>query len=243
MMIWILTTLAFNAFSSVAPHPQALKNEIKKDILTIRKNDRVDFAQSIKQWQKRYGQQSIPLLFEISQEKPLSDQERAIALLAASKIAKQNPKNSEFKKLIKSKPLNYNEKSWLLRDTFLKVDSDWNPEIAYKKSLELMQTDPALVLRIKSAKNIGKYAAHQIITPLSDETVKKLIKVVKDPKNYRPYGLTKGRSDGVAEAALLSVRDLGNPIALKDLDYISKNARDPRVRAHALFAIKKIKSK
>lgn len=204
-----------------------------KEIQTWEKQKKTDFSSLISQWEKKYSHQATLPLFELGLSKKNSEHERALALLSSLKLS-----NAHQKPLLKTKVDSlYKEKSWILRSTALKIDTQINPDRALKNAEQLVIDDPALVIRIQAAELLGTLSRTK-----TDTRSVVLLKAIRDSKNYRPEGYRNGRSDGVSEAAFASLRKLKDKKVIADLREISKDARDPRIRAHALYTIKKLKN-
>ncbi|RYZ66340.1 MAG: hypothetical protein EOP09_12830 [Proteobacteria bacterium] len=224
-LTWCLLS-AGTTHSAFAAVPHSPMKAIESDLAQFSAKKEIRFDQLAHQWESKYGTDAVPSLVAIAKDPKKKDSERFVALLS---IARLNPKNASAI----TRPF-FKDSSWMLRSaaiqsTVLRKDRTAAPDI-----ISLLK-DPALVIRAEAATAIGDLKLETGEKPLLD--------ALYEAKNYRPAGYQKGQADWVTGRALESLRKLGNKESAQQLLTLMNGAKDPKVRAQALYTIERLEGK
>lgn len=226
----------FEASAKPAPAPKTpvkiLKPKLsvaflERDLKAFALQKDENFEPLIEAWSKQFGAALLPTLKELAEKEKAEDRSRYIALMGMVRLDGKSS-GPTAKKLLKAK-------NWMTRSAALKAI-----EILKDKSLEadvakILKEDPALVIR--------NQAVDTLLALNTESTPQHLLDAVFDSKNYRKGGYRTGVADWVPQHALSALRTLkARNISIKLLPLIN-DAKDAKLRAHALHTIETLEGK
>lgn len=227
--------LILSTFETAVAAKQTVDNYLQSDLASFRREKRTDFSGLIEKWERVYGDAALPTLGRIAKDPKAKDSDRYVVILAATKM--QGPKSAAETTLL------LDDKNWMVRSAALKSIEILGHSPAGPKVLELLEKDPALVIRLQSIETLLRIRPEGIEKALLAATI--------SGKNYRPADYKKGRADWVPQRALEALRALATDLKLAQknrtvatqLLMLLNEAKDGRIRAHALHTIETLEGK
>ncbi len=205
----------------------SIETYVRDDLAAFRKSKRTDFRELVKKWERVYGDASAGGLMKIARDKKANDSDRYVAIMAHTRIG--GPKKSDDVVAL------LDDKNWMVRSAALKSIEVLGLTVASSRVLEKLEKDPALVIRAQAIETLVRLKP----AGLADA----LVKAAMDGKNYRPGDYRKGRADWVPQKALEALRELRPANYAGKLLPLLNQAKDGRVRAHALHTIEILESR
>lgn len=181
----------------------------------------------IEKWDRVYGKTSTPALLKISQDPKTSNSDRYVAILAHTKFSGPH----DAKELVAL----LQDRDWMVRSAALKSIEILGYTPASSHVLKILAHDPALVIRLQAIETLLKLRPPKLPAAL--------LAAASDGKNYRPADFRRGRADWVPERALAALRELKPNRFAAHLVPLMNEAKDGRIRAHALHTIEILESK
>jgi HEAT repeat protein len=212
-----------------------MESVLRQDLRALRDEKRTDFRALVDRWDSVYGRASAPALRKIALDAKAPDTDRYVAILAHTRIQGSADLKSASKDSENLIERSLGEKSWMLRSAGLKSAEILGARTMAPKVLSLLEKDPALVIRTQAIETLAK------LRP--DGLADALVKAAMDSRNYRPADFRKGRADWVPQKALDALRDLKPQGYSAKLLPLLNEAKDGRVRAHALHTIEALENK
>jgi hypothetical protein len=212
-----------------------MESVLRDDLRALRNEKRTDFRALVDRWDTMYGRASAPALRKIALDAKAAETDRYVAILAHTRIQGPADLKSATKDSEKLIERSLGDKNWMLRSAGLKSAEILGAGSMAPKVLSLLEKDPALVIRTQAIETLVK------LRP--DGLADALVRAAMDAKNYRPADFRKGRADWVPQRALDALRDLKPEGYSAKLLPLLNEAKDGRVRAHALHTIEALEKK
>lgn len=217
----------------------AIESILRSDLRALRQEKKTDFRALIERWDSVYGKASSPALRKIALDAKSPDTDRYIAILAHTRIQGIAPNSAAKKESDSLIENSLASKSWMVRSAALKsaeiLGADAVSPPTSRKILSLLEKDPALVIRTQAIETLMK------LRP--EGTADALVRAAMDSKNYRPANFRRGRADWVPQKALEALRKLRPAGYSAKLLPLLNEAKDGRIRAHALYTIEALEAK
>jgi HEAT repeat protein len=213
----------------------SIESILRKDLRALRDEKRTDFRALVDRWDSVYGRASAPALRKIALDAKAPDSDRYVAILAHTRIQGPADLKSATKDSENLIERSLQEKNWMLRSAGLKSAEILGARAMAPKVLTLLEKDPALVIRTQAIETLTKLRPEGLADAL--------LKAAMDSRNYRPADFRKGRADWVPQKALDALRDLKPAGYSAKLLPLLNEAKDGRVRAHALHTIETLENK
>ncbi len=210
-----------------AQKPKLTVSLLERDLKTYAKQKDENFEPLMEAWSKQFGAALPATLKELAENDKSEDRARYVALMGLVRFDGKNS-SATAKKLLKAK-------SWMPRSAALRAieilkDTSMEADVA-----KILKDDPALVIRAQ--------AVDTLVALNTKDTANHLLEAVFDAKNYRKGNYKTGVADWVPQRALAGLRTIkAKSIVLKLLPIIN-DAKDGKLRAHALHTIETLEGK
>jgi hypothetical protein len=204
-----------------------VESVLRKDLAAFRKEKRTDFQSLTRKWDRVYGAASAPSLLKIARDRKAPNSDRYVAILAHTKLSGPRDAKALLDLL--------GDHDWMVRSAALKSVEILGYAPAAPKVLRILAKDPALVIRMQAIETLMRLRPAGVADAL--------LNAAMDGKNYRPGNFRKGRADWIPQRALAALRELKPVGYSRRLLPLLNEAKDGRIRAHALYTIETLEAK